>query len=269
MTSFESQRLKIYEEFVQPLPEQVETSQDQYIFPSFTRNVAHEDEYNEADFVVEIASDGEDRELVLMASAIHDGNRKLLSDISDSTAQIRARKYAGAIDNGAYYGVTDGNEVLIQSLDPDIGFERTANLKELPEIIEAIIEEEKRIHDSKEFVSTLRDYYEDLTPHVRETLATRVEEDAEFEADIRRFLVPIGQDVEEDESIPGSTLDMLSRQATYLLIDKVLFYFLIRENESELREGLSAELADTVFDGLQAPQPKLSGEADEVWARDF
>jgi hypothetical protein len=269
MTSFESKRLEIHEEFVQQLPAKVDTNQDEYIFSSFTRNIAHEDGYNEADFVVEIASDGEDRELVLMASVVQDGTRELLSDINDSAAQIRARKYAGSIANGAYYGVTDGEVVLVQSLDPDLGFEQTAPLAELPEIIEAIIGEEKRIRDSEEFVSTLRDYYEDLTPHVRETLATRVEQDAEFEEDVRRFLAPIGQDVEEDEPIPGPTLDMLSRQATYLLIDKVLFYFLIRENESELREGLGGELADMVFRGLQRPQPKLSGEANKAWARDF
>jgi adenine-specific DNA methylase len=269
MSSFESKRLEIYEKYIQPLPEQVKTDQDQFIFPSFTRNIAHEDGYNEADFIIEIASDGEERELVLMSSTVRDGNRELLSDITDSAAQIRARKYAGAIDDGAYYGVMDGEQVHVQSLDPDIGFERTVSLTELPEIIEAIIEEEKRIRDSEEFISTLRDYYEDLTPHVRETLATRVEEDAEFEADIRRFLAPIGQDVEEDEPIPGPTLDMLSRQATYLIIDKVLFYFLIRENENELRKGIQADLADEVFGGLQAPQAKLSGEMNEAWASDF
>lgn len=269
MSSFESKRLEIHEDVVQSLPEEIETSQDQFIFPSFTRNIAHEDGYNEADFIIEIVSDGDDRDLVLMASEVQDGNRALLSDISDSEAQIRARKYAGAIDNGAYYGVTDGEEVLIQSLDPDIGFERTASLSELPEVIEAIVEEEKRIRDSEEFVSTLRDYYEDLAPHVRETLVTRVENDPDFEEQIRRFLAPIGQDVEEGEPIPGSTLDMLSRQATYLLIDKVLFYFLIRENENELREGLNSDLADSVFDGLQAPQPNLSGEANKAWAGDF
>lgn len=269
MTSFESKRLELHEKFIQPLPEQVETDQNQYIFPSFTRNVAHEDGYNEADFVVEMTSDSKDRELVLMTSVVRDRNRELLSDITDSAAQIRARKYAAAINDGAYYGVTDGEEVFIQSLDPDIGFEHMANLTELPKIIEAIVEEEKRIRDSEEFISTLRDYYEDLIPYVRETLTIRVEENAEFETEVRRFLAPLGQDINEDEPIPGSTLDMLSRQATYLLIDKVLFYFLIRENENELREGLSPDLADRVFDRLQAPQPKLSDEVNTAWANDF
>lgn len=85
---------------------------------------------------------------------------------------------------------------------------------------------------------------------------------------MRRFLVPIGQSYEEDEEIPQETLGMLSMQATYLLIDKILFYYLILENEDNLKESLSDEKYNEIFDKLKK-EPPAPDTINEEWAEEF
>ncbi len=270
MVRFESQRQELYEEFLMELSSQIETQRGDAVSPELTHGIAHDDGYDEADFVIEVTI-GTDLEetIVLMASEIEDDERVPLSDIEDGAARTRARRYASSAETGTYFGVTDGDLLYVESLSPDVGFEATTSLGALPDLIGDILEEEHRIKASEDFVSELGEYYEDLTPHVRETLSRRLESDSEFEEELRASLAPTGMDYEEGVEIPETTVGMLSRQATYLLIDKILFYHLIRENEGSLREELDTELADPVFDGLDDPFPSPSGEFGEAWASDF
>jgi len=269
MTDFESERLEVYESYIDDLAEEVETSHGDFIFSTFTQQVSIGDGYEEADFVIELTvKEDVDRTIVLMSSTVEEGERKALRDVEDEEALKRARRYAANIENGAYYGLTDGEEVHVISLDPDLRLDEKTPIENLKEIVQEIIHKERRIKDSTEFVDNLKEFHGELEPYVSKVLQEKLETDEDFEERIRKFLVPIGRSYEEDEDIPGDTLNMLSMQATYLIIDKILFYYLILENEENLKETLEDEEYEEIFEKLKQEGPTPE-EVDEEWSREF
>jgi len=270
MPDFEGKRLEIYEKYIDDIEKNTDLSHGDYVFPSFTRTVAVDDGYREADYILELTIANEiEKEIVLMISNIHDDDRKILKDINDDEAFTRARKYAAELEKGAYYGITDGEKVKISAIDPEFKLEETKEIHNLHEIIDEIIKEERRIKRSEDFVSNLKEYNEKINPDVHSYLRKKIEEDESFEEEIRNFLTPIGMSYEKDEKIPDETLEMLSRQATYLLIDKILFYYLILENEENLKDGVEErERYDEIFEELDEEPPKPSDDTDE-WADVF
>jgi len=270
MPDFEGKRLEIYEEYIDDIEEKTDLSRGDYVFPSFTRTVSVDDGYHEADYILELTISNErEKEIVLMASGIYDDDRKILKDVEEEEPFTRARKYAAELEKGAYYGITDGKKVKISALDPDIKLEEVKKVDKLNEIINEIIKEERRIKRSKDFISKLNEYNENINPNVHSHLREKIEEDDSFEEEIRDFLTPIGKSYDEDENIPEETLEMLSRQATYLLVDKILFYHLILENEENLKEGLEErEKYDEIFEKLKKEPPKPDDDI-EKWAKEF
>lgn len=269
MSDFEGKRLDIYEKYIDGISEKVDTSHGDVVFPDFRERVDSSDGYNEADIVIEITIANEiEKKLVLMVSNIVEEERRIVEDVNDEEALKRARSYAAKIENGAYFGLTNGKEIKVVPIDPDIRLVEKDSIDNLPVIIERIIKEERRIKDSREFINKLRSYHEELEPYIKSVLADKLKNQEEFEKRMRRFLVPIGQSYEEDEEIPQETLDMLSMQATYLLIDKILFYYLILENEDNLKESLSDEKYNEIFDKLKK-EPPAPDTINEEWAEEF
>lgn len=268
MTTTDTFRLEIYEEYVDSLPNQLELSHGDFVMPLFAQTVAVDDGYREADITVEITiGDDIDRTLVLMTSTLHDGSRTNIDSIQDESALERARKYAAATENGEYYAITDGSRVQIKCLSADLDFETEVALSKFGDAILSIVEEERRIRDSRAFVAEIQEFHSKIEPYVRKAISSKIESDPDFEERIQKFLTPIGMSYQEDEEIPTETLGMLSMQAGYLLIDKLLFSIVIRENEQSLRDG-SIQDADEIFTKLDQ-EPPIPSSVDESWAADF
>jgi type I restriction enzyme M protein len=269
MPGFSEKRLNIYEEYIDSVAQSTDTSHGDDVFPSFRETVAVDDGYREADYVIEITIDNErTTKLVLMSSKVEDDERISVENIEDEEALKRARRYSAEIESGSYYGITDGEQVKVVALDPDNDLELENSIQDLGEVLNQVIIEERRIKDSNEFVDELRAHHEEMQPHTKSILKEKIEKDEDFEERIRNFLVPIGESYDEDEEMPETTLDMLAQQGTYLLIDKILFYYLIRENEENLKESLGSDKYDEVFEQLKENPPSPE-EIDEEWAQEF
>lgn len=264
----ETHNIELFEETIDPALSSYDSGFGDRVFPQPNVQIQVGDGYDIADFVLNITiADDRERKLVLMATRLdEEGDREPVDDVEDEAALSRARKYAATMNNGAYYGVTDGEEVVIKSIDPDVKINIKTDFSDeaLVSAVEEVVSEENRIKDSEEFIDKLRGFHESLTDYVSTELREKLQDD-EFEEQIKDFLSPIGQDYEDD--IPAETFDMLSQQAAYLLIDKVLFYEILKENKEELSESLDDEKGE-VFQELEAPLPDMEGD-EEVWAKEF
>jgi type I restriction-modification system DNA methylase subunit len=158
--------------------------------------------------------------------------------------------------------------VCIKAIDPDIFLDEIKPIDDLKSIIEMVVKEERRIKESSEFIDYLKEKHNEIEVFMEKRLLQKLE-DKKFEEKIRKFLAPIGMSYNTSENIPTETLKMLSMQATYLLIDKILFYYLIIENKENLRKGFDdKEIFDKIFIELEK-EPPISEELDKKWSKEF
>jgi len=219
-------------------------------------SVVAEDGYNEADFLFQFMIEPNiERKLVLMFTKISDGKRVFVHRLDDEDAWKRAKVYCARLGKNNYYGVSDGQKVMVRALDPSAKFERTGDLQDFAFLIRDIILEERRIKDSEEFTQKLKGYFLELQPSVYSALVDLLKNEA-FRRDLIKFLKPIGMAPEDDE-LPEETIGMISQQSTYLLIDKLLFLSLIAESRDQLLPKISE------------PLPEVVSEVNVEWARRF
>jgi len=233
--------------------------------------VVAEDGYNEADFLFQFMIEPNiERKLVLMFTKISDGKRVFVHRLDDEDAWKRAKVYCARLGKNNYYGVSDGQKVMVRALDPSAKFERTGDLQDFAFLIRDIILEERRIKDSEEFTQKLKGYFLELQPSVYSALVDLLKNEA-FRRDLIKFLKPIGMAPEDDE-LPEETIGMISQQSTYLLIDKLLFLSLIAESRDQLLPKLSGRGDrgyEEIFRKISEPLPEVVSEVNVEWARRF
>jgi len=234
--------------------------------------VVADDGYNEADFLFNLMIEPNiEKKLVLMFTKVVKGERVFISDLDDEDAWKRARIYCAKFGKNNYYGISDGQKIIVRSLDPSARFERIAAFEDFETILQEIILEERRIKDSEEFTNKLKEYFRELQPSVRSCLVSLLK-NKKFKEDLIKFLEPIGMAPEKrEEEIPEDTVDMISQQATYLLLDKILFLSLIVESREQLLPKLSNRGDrdyEEIFRKLEEAPPEVT-EIDEEWARKF
>jgi len=234
-------------------------------------SVVADDGYNEVDFLFQFMIEPNiERKLVLMFTKISDGKRVFIRKLDDEDAWKRAKIYCARLGKNNYYGISNGQKVMVRALDPSARFERIANLEEFKFIIQEIITEERRIKDSEEFTQKLKGYFLELQPSVHSALINLLKNET-FRKDLIKFLKPIGMAPEDDE-LPEETISMISQQATYLLLDKILFLSLINESREQLLPKLN-ERGDRdyeeIFNKISKPLPEPTSEIDMKWARKF
>ena len=230
-----------------------------------------DDGYNEIDFLFSLMIEPSiERKIVLMFTKVTDGEREFIRKLDDEDAWKRARKYCAGLGKDNYYGLSNGLEVIVRSLDPSIRFESTVKFEDFASLLRDIISEERRIKDSEQFTQKLKGYFSELQPYVHSSL-TGLLKDEEFRKSLARFLEPIGMAPEDEELLPD-TVSMISQQATYLLLDKTLFLALLNESKDQLLPKL-LERGDKdyteVFKQLSKPLPEISGKGPKEWATRF
>lgn len=269
MSNFERERLEFYEKYISNIVNEIKLIHGDDIYPNFSFRVRVDDGYNEADIIFELVIENKvKKHLVLMISTIIDDKRVFIENINDKEGLQRARTYALKIKNGAYYGITNGKDVHIKAIDPDIFLDEKKPIQDLKTILQMIIKEERRIKESSEFIDYLKEKHYEIEVYMEKKLTQKLEE-KEFEEKIRQFLAPIGMSYNIKDEIPKETLKMLSMQATYLLIDKILFYYIILENKNNLRKGFDKkDKFDKIFVDLEKESP-YSEKIDNNWSRKF
>ena len=230
-----------------------------------------DDGYNEIDFLFTLMIEpGIEKKIVLMFTKVSDGERTFIRELDDEDVWRRARKYCAGVGRDNYYGLSNGEEAIVRSLDPAVRFESTVTFGEFASLLRSIISGERRIKDSEEFAQALKGYFNELQPHVYSSLTVLLK-DEEFKRRLARFLEPIGM-APEDEELPQETVSMISQQATYLVLDKILFLALLNESRDQLLPKLM-ERGDRdyaeVFKQLAEPLPEISGEDSKEWAARF
>ena len=269
MSNFERERLEFYEKYISNIANELKLTHGDDIYPDFSVTVNVDDGYREADIILELIIENKvKKHLVLMTSTIIEEKRVFIENIDDKEAMQRVRIYALKVKNGAYYGISNGKDVHIKAIDPDIFLDEIKPIEDLKTILGMIIKEERRIKESSEFIDYLKEKHNEIEIYMEKRLTQKLEE-KEFEEKIRQFLAPIGMSYNIKDEIPKETLKMLSMQATYLLIDKILFYYLILENKDNLRKGFDdKEKFDRIFSDLKK-EPPHSDKIDTNWSRKF
>lgn len=230
-----------------------------------------DDGYNEIDFLLDLMIEPSiERKIVLMFTRVTDGERVFIQELDDENAWKRARRYCAGLGKDDYYGLSNGIEVTVRSLDPAIRFESKVRFEDFASLLLDIISEERRIKGSEQFTQRLKGYFGELQPYVHSSLISLLE-NAGFRKILARFLEPIGMAPEDEDLLPD-TVSMISQQATYLLLDKTLFLALLNESKDQLLPKL-VERGDKdyaeVFKQLSEPLPEISGEDPKKWATRF
>jgi len=239
------------------------------IYPAYS--VVADDGYNEADFLLQILIEPNiEKKLVLMFTKISGGKRVFIDKLDDEDAWKRAKIYCAKFGKNNYYGISDGKHVVVRAMDPSVRFEKTASLQDFAVLIKEIIAEERRIKDSEEFTQKLKEYFSELQPSVHSALINLLKDRA-FRKDLIKFLEPIGMAPKDDE-IPEEIINMISQQATYLLLDKIIFLSLINESREQLLPKLSKRgdrNYDEIFRKIDEPLPEPTSKINKEWTRKF
>jgi len=269
MSNFERERLEFYEKNISNIANEIKLSHGDDIYPDFSVTIGVDDGYREADIIFELVIENKvKKHLVLMTSTVIEKKRVFIEKMDDKEGMQRARTYALKVKNGAYYGITNGKDVHIKAIDPDLFLDEKKPIQELKTILQMIIKEERRIKESNEFIKYLKEKHNEIEAYMEKRLTQKLE-DKKFEEKIRQFLAPIGMSYNTKEEIPRETLNMLSMQGTYLLIDKILFYYLILENKDSLRKSFDkTDEFDKIFIGLEKESP-YSEKIDINWSKKF
>ena len=234
-------------------------------------SLVSDDGYNEIDFLFSLMIEpGIERKVVLMFTRVTDGEREFIRELDDEDAWKRARKYCASLGKDNYYGLSNSLEVIVRSLDPAVRFESKVRFEEFSSLLLDIISEERRIKDSVQFTQALKDYFGELQPHVHSSLSVLLK-DEEFRKSLARFLEPIGMAPEDEELLP-ETVSMISQQATYLLLDKILFLALLNESKDQLLPKLlKREDKDyiKIFEQLAEPLPEIVDDKPREWTAGF